>query len=237
VSLVDYLGLKKVKLTVITFIGQDYVKGPGSLHDTAGWMLGLYKGDGNPNDKSTNRSSYRTKHSVELDLEVGDRRGLEATHLLKSEAKSGLSIRYSKQVTIDKWMGKQGDLWYNGSWYHKKQEGRAEVISSDIAWASAYSSECPCTVWIRMKGRARDPVVPFFGGAWVTPYVDYQMFALFSRKSCNEDFELKSLSGRHDGFPFYLFFLDDELVHDHNPIETGEGIMSMYGSGEHKWSK
>jgi RHS repeat-associated protein len=235
---IDYIGQQKVSLTVITFIPQDYVYGPGRFWgDAATGDLALYKGDGSPNNKSIDRENYRTKHTVELDLEVGNKRGLEATHVLKSTAKSGDSIRYKRQPKLWKWSGKKGNIWFDNHWFDEVERKNADIISNDIAWASAYSPKCACTVWIRMKGSAKDPVVPWAGGDWFTPYVDYQMFAMFTRNSCEEDFKLKKLSGSHDGFPAYLFFMDEKLVHDHNPIATGEGIFSMYGGGEHQWEK
>ncbi len=227
----DPFGFQKATLTVLTFIPYDYISGPGRFfRDTVMLDAALYKGDGDPENKSIDRATYRTKHIIEIDFNVGDDRSYFASkHLRLVEAKANPSIRYKRENKIAKWFGAKGDIWYDNHWYVELDRQIAHVQVSQDAWASTYR-DCPNQIGVNMQGKARDPVVPVTGGKWFTPYVDYKFGALFSRESCTEPFKLKSASWAHDGFPSYLMFVDQKLIHDFDG--RGKSIFAMYGDSD-----
>jgi len=52
-------------------------------------------------------------------------------------------------------------------------------------------------------------------------------------KKKGESLEI-NMEGRHDGFPGYELYINNELLYGHNPRVTGEGVLSLLGRGEHR---
>lgn len=224
VSRADFLGEKTIEMAVVTFIPDNYVRGPDGF---------LYKGDGDPTNFTLGRGTFRTRHKITMDLDVGSDRGLAATrHLKVTESRAQESVRYRMMEGWEYFIGRSPDVIWPDVWgldagWRIVDRDSATVTDSSFAWASASKPECACEVTVIMRGQAHDPVTPWW--VLIVPRVDYMFVASFTRSNCDDEWKV-TLQGSHDGYPSYAFFLDGSPVHHYSAV--GHNVFEMFGDSD-----
>ena len=77
-------------------------------------------------------------------------------------------------------------------------------------------------VAIKCKSAARLPLIT------ISLAIDYTIMLTIDRFA-----NTYSIVGRHDGFPAYEIYINGTRVYAHDPLVTGEGLLSLGGIGEH----
>ncbi len=66
----------------------------------------------------------------------------------------------------------------------------------------------------------------------IAPNINYA-YSVILTQNADGTVSTEIASSRHDGFPAYELFVDGSLEYSHSPQNTGEGIWSLWGAGEH----
>lgn len=77
-------------------------------------------------------------------------------------------------------------------------------------------------VAVKCRCEASDPLI---SGA---PAIDYTITITIDKAAGTY-----SIQGSHDGYPAYEIYINGKRVYEHDPLATGDGIMSLFGTGEY----
>jgi RHS repeat-associated protein len=222
---VDPFGLKPTTIRYTTFIPQNYLQ----LLDK------LYQGDGSPLDVSFNRDRFRTRQTVEIELDQVPC-GLDPSALMKHTPETGVSKRYGKSWTGIQLPGEEWIRWGHQEWFLESTEqadpnDQVQAVISNVAYARSPCGECCVTkATINLTGEAYNPVGPLG-----TPAIDYNVTLMFSRFDCCSPGQW-TFSNSHDGFPSHLLFVSgmganpDGLVYWYDA--SSQDPMSLFGDGD-----
>lgn len=61
-----------------------------------------------------------------------------------------------------------------------------------------------------------------------SPAINYTL-----KLTINRDSNTYTLTGTHDGFPAYEVYINGKRIYEHDPLETGEGLGSLFPPEEH----
>jgi RHS repeat-associated protein len=149
-SKIDPYGLEAFYFTIITFIPTDYVEDPFGA---------LYKGDGDPNNTSMYRSTFRTRHKLGFDVDKWNLWEDESA-IVMNEKDGNPSVRYRLPNFFEKafvnYEHSPGTIMYGGQYW--LEDARMMADHSAIGYKVARLA--PCKIELTMNAKVSDPVAP-----------------------------------------------------------------------------
>jgi hypothetical protein len=233
----------KEMITINTFIPQNNID--PVLNTSGGTVSGSEVFNGN--DRNTGgaapratwdkNGSYKTHQQFNVIpfQNVGDADGLEDnafvndpdTDGLKNDAwlnATGITQEFDKASSLDAsgnlTAAARADTNLNDH-YLKIGEGHSSTSGMAVAptWLGDRKIKVHCVV------SAANPLVT---GA---PAIDYDTNLTVDYTNTSDP--RYSLEGEHDGFPAYEFYIGDKRIYQHDPLATGEGLLSLYPPLDH----
>ncbi|MCZ7593312.1 MAG: DUF3238 domain-containing protein [Kiritimatiellae bacterium] len=202
-------------IEVTAFIPHDHISDP--FHSIMGIVFG---GDDRGFDK--NATSYRMRQKVAVvTIEECDADGLKEGSIANLV---GTTRSYDEATSVDSGTGKL------------TAAAKADTVTGAplmIDYGTASTSGMNITVnrltnrkvEAVIVGSAANPLVPF------APAIDYDFtVTIDSTDPLNSTYQI---TGSHDGFPAYEVYISNQRIHEHDPIATGEGPLSLGPPKEH----
>ena len=178
----------------------------------------IYKGDGDPYNKSINRKTFRTKQTVTFNPDTG---------ALDNAIDQNDSVRYRlpnlfENLFVD--YRKLPGVWYGGRYY--VEDARQKADASRITAKVIGSDGC---ITLHLKANVSDPLGPT--GIEYVAAVDYHMEVEFTKSDRGWKARARANS---DSFSSYLYFSSNSLLWFHNALN--ESPIGMVGNGNDiKW--
>lgn len=204
-----------VELCLFTFIPLDVVVDPFGVR---------YRADGP--GFSYDRSEYRTRHVLIFDPSkvtpsdtLSGRHGVGATavpkgFVIRDDPRVGLSVSFIPMLSPPSTM-RPYPLMYN----LELERATADRLTS-LHWY--FRRAANGSFRIRMEANATNPVAAsrYFS---VVPAINYTVDVHFAADRS------VTVSGTHDGFPAYDFYLQRRRFHQYDPITVGASPLSLFG--------
>jgi len=201
---IDPEGLEKIRIILRTFIPQKTVRAPSD--SIIGPATRVFRGD---NRKAGQKGTYRTQQVITIETDPKKSGGNPLVS--PPEGRSGLSheLKYGKEFT--------------------------RQASGETLKASAEYQPDGGGVKVNAKGNEGNP---FISSA---PGITYDLTIGVQSEGANGKATF-TLNGQHDGFPGYELLVvrpetgndAEQLIYAHDPRDTGQTPLSLFGSGEFK---
>ncbi|WP_221774377.1 DUF3238 domain-containing protein, partial [Puniceicoccus vermicola] len=217
-------------VTISTFIPQNNVESPIPFNDTR--FSGDNRISGSPPRATwSENGSHRTQQKFHvIAYQPADANGLVDGAFGVNADGRGNSDRFvhigtTKSYDPSSSLDSSGNL--NQQALADTIVGAPHMIAIDTApqtdawiespnWISDRSIELTCKL---------DSANPLVSGA---PSINYTLKVTIDRNN-----NTYTLEGTHDGFPAYEVYINGSRVYEHDPLETGEGIGSLFPPEEH----
>lgn len=204
-----------VELCFFTFIPLDIVVDPFGVR---------YRADGP--GFSYDRSEYRTRHLLIVDPSkvtpsnaLSGRHGAGATvvpkgFVIRDDPRVGQSVSFIPMLSPPSTF-RPFPLFYN----MEIERDTADPLTS-LHWY--FRRRADGSFRIRMEANATNPVAVsrYFG---IVPAINYSVDVHFAADRS------VTVSGTHDGFPAYDFYLQQRQFHHYDPIAVGASPLSLFG--------
>jgi RHS repeat-associated protein len=200
---IDPDGLEKFIVIVRTYIPRERVTHPPGVGAT-------FKGDHNEKGE---RVSARTEQRILVET---DSKKPNSNNILDYNPSVGTTVRIARGL---------------GSVFGPS-EGKADGKSLQANLNRVNDN----TVTVNAKGNEADPLVGWYTGQ---PAISFNFNVTIQSEGADKSATI-TFSGQHDGFPAYEVEVirpesggTSTLVYKHDPDKTGDGLQSLYGSGEY----
>jgi len=229
----------KVKLTIApiefevnitTFIPHNNVESPDiAVVQFISNQNDLFEGDDRNNNMTSSNfdrygSSFRSRQLIKVySLKEFDTDGIDSSpsNLI------GQTVSYDIDTSLS-----------NGLLSSAAEADNTKNDPLKVDWDTADNSSLVITALTRpsdkiakveMKGNPGNPLV---SGA---PGITWEYTLTFD--STNVLAPTYRIQGDHDGFPSHEVYIEDQRIHEHDPLLTGEGLFSLFPPSEHNVDK